>query len=87
MVTTFNTKDMIQFTNWMMKRIASGEKQADPSGDYEVTHADLENWKLQKSDKSKVKETLCLMNSMILSGEQHSGRSEQLFNEALEELK
>jgi hypothetical protein len=29
----------------MMKQIKTGDKQPDPSGDFEVTDADLNNWK------------------------------------------
>lgn len=38
-------------------------------------------------DKSKVKEALCLLNSMVKSGEDHSETSTNIVKEALEELK
>jgi len=40
-----NTKQLIAFANHMMKQIKTGDKQPDPSGDFEVTDADLNNWK------------------------------------------
>ena len=55
MVTTFNTKDMVQFTNWMMQRVKDGKKESDPSGDFQVTDADIQNWKFHKSKTMKVR--------------------------------
>jgi hypothetical protein len=36
--------------------------------------------------KATIREALCLMNSMILCGEQHSTLSNALFREALKEV-
>lgn len=38
-------------------------------------------------NKEKIKTALALMNSMILGGEQHSEKSQEILKEALEELK
>ena len=39
-----NTKQLVAFANHMMKQIKTGDKKPDPSGDFEVTDADLKNW-------------------------------------------
>ena len=46
------TKELVEFANYMMKKVKSGEKKADPSGDFEVTDADLSNWKYEVAEKN-----------------------------------
>jgi len=58
MVTQFNRKDLASFGNYILHLINTGQKEPDPSGKYEVTHANIENWKHLKDSESD------LINSM-----------------------
>ena len=44
MVTYYNTKDMVSFANYMMDLIISEERTPDADGNYQVYHADFQNW-------------------------------------------
>ena len=48
MVTTFNKTDLVKFGNFLMEEIASGNKEEQPDGEYKVTHADIENWMVDR---------------------------------------
>ena len=43
-----NDQDLTDFANHMMKQIKDGKKNQDPNGDYLVTDADYQNWKLEQ---------------------------------------
>lgn len=62
MVTQYNSKDMVLFANHMMHLVSTGQKKADPSGLYQVSHADFENWKIRQDfDKGLIEniQTIC----------------------------
>jgi hypothetical protein len=55
MVTQYNGKDMTSFANHFAQLIQTGKKQPNASGEYEVSHADMENWKDSISKVQKVR--------------------------------
>jgi len=48
MVTTFNKTDLVKFGNFLMEELASGKKEPQPDGQYRVSHADIENWMVDR---------------------------------------
>ncbi len=49
MVTQYNKTDLVKFGNYLLKLVNEGMKEPDASGDYNVTHADIENWHVERS--------------------------------------
>jgi len=48
-------KDIVSFGNYITKLIKEGKKEVGPNGEYDVSHADIENWKDFKSKIDKVR--------------------------------
>lgn len=49
MVTSYNEKDIVSFGNYVLSLVNRGMKLKDPKGEFIVSHADTENWKLLKA--------------------------------------
>lgn len=53
MVTSYNEKDLVSFGNYVLSLVNRGMKLKNPKGEFNVSHADTENWKLLKTLEKK----------------------------------
>lgn len=58
MVTTYNEKDMTSFGNYLLQLVNKGMKTTGPDGNFVVTHADFQNWKVGEKIKKKESKVL-----------------------------
>lgn len=52
MVTQFNRKDIVSFGNYIFKEALKSNRDKESGRGFEVTHADVENWKESISKES-----------------------------------